>query len=78
MNSWRFAAIALLGGAVCFGCSSASGSGSGTTGRAITLKTRLAIQDDLTQPKTNALGWTIVVSKAYLSVGALYYYSGDP
>jgi hypothetical protein len=60
------------------GCSSSSDGSSGTTGRLIALKTQAQIKDDLTQPKTNALGWSITISEAYLSVGPLYYYAGDP
>lgn len=78
MRHEGFAIAALLAGALVAGCSSSNDESSGTTGRAITLKTRLDIQDDLSQPRTNSLGWTITLSKAYLSVGALYYYSGDP
>ena len=57
-------------------CSS-SGS-SGTTGHTITLQTRVEIKDDLTQSFTNASGWEISLSQAYLSLGALYYFSGAP
>lgn len=70
--------IAVLVGAIVVGCGSSSDSSSGTTGHAITLETQLEIKDDLTRAKTNSLGWSVTLSKAYLSVGALYYYSGDP
>lgn len=59
------------------GCSSSTG-GSGTTGRLITLRTQATIKDSESQPRVNALGWTVTLSAAYLSVGPLYYYSGDP
>ena len=65
-------ALALLAA----GCSSSNASG--TTGRVIALKTKATVKDDLTQAKTNALGWSVTISEAYLSVGPLYYYSGDP
>lgn len=78
MDSLKLIGATALIAAFLPGCSATSDGGSGTTGRAITLKTRLEIQDDLEQPMTNALGWSISISKAYLSVGALYYYSGDP
>lgn len=80
MERYRCAAMAALLGALAAvtGCSSSSDGGSGTTGRAIALKTKLEIKDDLRQPKTNSLGWSVTLSKAYLSIGALYYYSGDP
>lgn len=77
MSSWYLAGTAVLVGFLATACAS-SDSGSGTTGHAITLKTKVDIKDDLAQAKTNALGWDVTISKAYLSVGALYYYSGDP
>jgi hypothetical protein len=77
MSSSYYAGTAVLVGLFATACAS-SDSGSGTTGHAITLKTKLDIKDTLTSPRTNALGWDITISRAYLSVGALYYYSGDP
>jgi hypothetical protein len=68
----------VLIGLLASGCSSSSDGDSGTTGRAIILKTHVDIKDELTKPKTNALGWKVTLTEAYLSVGALYYYSGDP
>jgi hypothetical protein len=62
---------------ITLGCSSSDGT-SGTTGRTMTLRTRVDIKDDLTKPIPNALGWEVVINEAYLSVGAFYYYSGDP
>jgi hypothetical protein len=59
------------------GCSSSEET-SGTTGRTISLKTRVDIKDDLTKPIPNALGWEVTINEAYLSIGAFYYYSGDP
>jgi hypothetical protein len=70
--------VLLLVGALTVGCASSTDGSSGTTGRAITLKTKLDIKDNLKKSKTNSLGWAVTISKAYLSVGALYYYSGDP
>jgi hypothetical protein len=78
MHCGESAKIAVLISWIALGCSSSSDGSSGTTGRIISLKTKLDIKDDLTQPKTNALGWSVTISKAYLSIGALYYYSGDP
>lgn len=77
MNSRCVTRAGLLAVLLAVGCSS-SKDGSGTTGRLITLKTQAAVKDDLTQPRVNALGWSVVIAEAYLSVGALYYYSGDP
>jgi len=77
MTNWYLAKVALTVGLCATGCSS-SGDGSGTTGHAISLKTRAEVKDDLTQAKTNALGWSVTISEAHLSVGPLYYYAGDP
>jgi hypothetical protein len=77
MTNRCLAMTALLVGICAAGCSSSSDS-SGTTGRLITLKTRAEVKDDLTKAKSNALGWSISMTEAYLSVGPLYYYSGDP
>ena len=78
MYSYQLAWTAVLVGCLATACSSSSDSSSGTTGQAITLKTRINIKDDLSQPRTNVLGWSVTISKAYLSVGALYYFAGDP
>jgi hypothetical protein len=59
------------------GCA-ASSPASGTTGRLVAFETRAIVKDDLTQGITNALGWSITLEAAYLSVGPLYYYAGDP
>lgn len=77
MSTWNLVGAVVVSGLLGAGCSS-SNDGSGTTGRAIALKTRLDIKDDLTQAHTNALGWSITLTEAYLSVGPLYYYSGEP
>lgn len=69
--------VALLG-VLATGCSSSSDGNSGTTGHAITLRTHVDIKDDLGKPITNTLGWKVTLSEAYLSIGSLYYYSGDP
>lgn len=76
MSHWQLAGTAVLIGLSTSACSSSGESG--TTGRTITLKTRVDVTDELTLPTTNALGWDVTITKAYLSVGALYYYSGDP
>jgi hypothetical protein len=76
MSTWHAITATLLVGASPVGCS--SDGTSGTTGRTVTLETRIDIQGDLTKAQANALGWKVALSRAYLSVGALYYYSGDP
>ncbi len=60
------------------GCSSSDDQGSGTTGRMVVFKTRAEIKGQTDQPSTNALGWDVTLTEAYVSVGALYYFSGDP
>jgi len=70
--------IGILVGLFTLGCASSSNGSSGTTGQIIALKTRAEVNGDLTQAKTNALGWSIAISEAYLSVGPLYYFAGDP
>ncbi len=59
-------------------CSSPGEDGSGTTGHTIRLKTRLVSGNRLEQAHPNALGWQIQLSQAYLSIGSLYYHSGEP
>lgn len=54
------------------GCSEES---SGTTGRRISLEVKIAAADS--KPFTNAKGWDVVLTKAILSTGALYFYDGD-
>ncbi|HMA97722.1 MAG TPA: hypothetical protein VKP30_33785 [Polyangiaceae bacterium] len=76
VRAMRVTAAALLV-AVVPACSAADGT-SGTTGRSIRLNTQIVIKDDLSQPRTNALGWNVAITKGLLSVGPLYYYSGDP
>jgi hypothetical protein len=78
MSSWHAMAATFLVGAAATGCSTSSDDGSGTTGRAVTLETRAEVRGDLTKAEANALGWKVALTRAYLSVGALYYYSGDP
>ncbi len=78
MKSGYLTKIGILVALCAAGCSSSSSDSSGTTGQIIALKTRTEVKDDLTQAKTNALGWSITISEAYLSVGPLYYFAGDP
>ena len=77
MFNWSSVGTTVLIGLLAAACSSSDG-GSGTTGRTITLKSNLAIQDDLSQPRVNAKGWSVIISRGYLSVGPLYYFTGDP
>ena len=76
MNRW-VCGICAVASSLAAACSTSS-EGSGTTGKTIQLRTVLVVAQDVTQPMTNALGWEVTLSKAYLSVGALYYFQGDP
>jgi hypothetical protein len=78
MNFRQSAGVAVSFCVFATGCSSSTYGDSGTAGHAITLKTNVDIKDELTKPVTNALGWKVTLSEAYLSVGALYYFVGDP
>jgi hypothetical protein len=49
-----------------------------TTGREVVLRTRATSESVLGSPFTTETGWTITLSKAVLSVGALYYFDGPP
>jgi hypothetical protein len=71
MRRWTvfFASVALVG--AMGGCGDGSDS---TTGHRIKLGTRLTTGPEATF--TNSEGWSIVLSKAYVSVGPLYYFDG--
>lgn len=49
-----------------------------TSGKRVTLKTRITADDGIAAPFTNAYGWSIKLSKAFVSVGPLYYFDGAP
>lgn len=48
----------------------------GTSGRRIALALKVTGSAEARAPFTNAQGWTITLSKAVISTGALYYYEG--
>ncbi|WP_437808024.1 hypothetical protein [Sorangium sp. So ce1078] len=70
------AAAGLLAAALAAGCG--AGGGDSTAGKRLTLATEVAADAASVEPFTNALGWTITLSKAHLSVGPLYYFEGAP
>ncbi|WP_437644370.1 hypothetical protein [Sorangium sp. So ce362] len=76
----RRAALAAAGllaaGALAAGCGAAGGDS--TAGKRLTLATEIVADAAPAEPFTNALGWTITLSKAHLSVGPLYYFEGAP
>lgn len=57
-------------------CSSDDGTGDNTTGKRITLKTRMTTGTEGTQGFTSGIGWNVKLSKLYMSTGALYYFDG--
>jgi hypothetical protein len=63
----------LLVGAAMSGCGSEA-----TTGKRITLKTRIVADEGIDAPFTNGYGWSIKLSKVAVSVGSLYYFDGAP
>lgn len=62
----------LAAGAAAAGCDSS------TTGQRIVLHTRVTAGEEATKPFKNSYGWSIKLTKAYLSVGELYYFDGAP
>lgn len=66
-------ALTLGAGALVGACSDDA-----TTGVRVTLKTRAVADDGIDAPFTNAYGWSIQLTKAAVSVGALYYFDGAP
>lgn len=67
-----FLAACLLGATAC----SSDSTGDNTTGRRITLKTRIDGGTDAAQPFNTPLGWNVTLSKLYLATGAFYYFDG--
>jgi hypothetical protein len=49
-----------------------------TTGKRVTLRTAAMADTDLTQPATNAVGWSIALDRVTIASGAMYYFSGPP
>ncbi len=54
----------------------ASSDDSGTTGKRVTLRTTATGEG--AGPFTNALGWTVTLKSARMSVASLYYFDGEP
>jgi hypothetical protein len=79
-HSCRFVAGAALsilslsfaGGAALSAC----GAGETTGSKRVSLKTHIVADDGVDAPFLNAFGWSVKLSKAALSVGALYYFDG--
>ena len=49
-----------------------------TTGKRVTHATVITAGPEAAGGFTNAFGWSVTLSRAYLSVGALYYFDGAP
>lgn len=49
-----------------------------TSGQRITLGTRVLAEEGTAAPFENAFGWSVQLTRAHLSVGELYYFSGPP
>ncbi|WP_434042003.1 MULTISPECIES: hypothetical protein [Sorangium] len=69
-------AAALAAGALAAGCG--AGDGDATSGKRLTLATQVTADAASVAPFTTALGWTVTLSRAHLSVGPLYYFEGAP
>lgn len=74
MNTLRRSVLPLFCSLALFqsACSSAS---STTTGKRITLKTKI-VAPDATAPFATAMGWNVSISKLVVSTGAFYYFDG--
>lgn len=70
----RAAALALALAA----CGGASESSSATTGTRVALHTRVVVDERAQEPFTTKLGWTVALRQAAVSIGALYYFDGEP
>lgn len=69
------AALALT--AAQLGLGAVAGCGS-TSGQRISLGTRVVAADGVAEPFENAFGWKVQLTKARVSVGELYYFTGPP
>ncbi|MFO0667588.1 MAG: hypothetical protein U0174_26790 [Polyangiaceae bacterium] len=67
--------LLLLPLAICLGCSG-DGSGENTTGRRITLKTRIDAGAEASRPFGTKQGWTVTLDVFYLATGPFYYFDG--
>ena len=68
--------IASLGSAGVLSSACGADDGGTTTGKRIALTVKVAGASEATQAFTNAQGWSITLTKAVVSTGALYFYDG--
>lgn len=75
-----FAGVLLSFGGLCAAVSlEACGTSEDSTGgRRVVLRTRVELSASATSTFTTALGWTVQLDEALLSVGPLYYFDGAP
>ncbi len=66
------AAFLLLAASAC----ASDSTGDNTTGKRITLQTRMTAGAESARPFTTGIGWSVTLSKVYISTGPLYYFDG--
>lgn len=71
-------AFAWLGVHLSGGAAGCGGEDDATAGRRVVLATRATAGSDVRTPFTNALGWSVRVTRAFVSVGPLRYFDGAP
>lgn len=59
-------------------CLLACGEGGTTGGRPVALQTELRVSPEVMGPFTSETGWTVELTQAAVSIGALYYFDGPP
>lgn len=69
---------ALLGAALLAAAASGCSGEESTAGKRLTHRTEITAGAEAAGGFTNAFGWSITVSRAAVSVGALYYFDGAP
>ena len=73
MSTQSSARIGAVIGFTC-GCSEAPNTG----GERVTLATRVELEEKARAPFTTGLGWEVTIDEAYVSIGELRYFEGDP
>lgn len=66
--------LSLASGALASAC----GPAETTSGKRVTLQTRIIADDGIDAPFVNAYGWSIRIEVAAVSIGPLYYFNGAP
>lgn len=67
-----------LAGAVTLAACSGDDGGETTTGDRVVLKGEVVADDGINAPFTNAKGWSVQLSSAWISVGEFYFWDGAP